>query len=479
MRFIFICSTPYLEEYSLLGQAITDSTLIEQHGWVYINKTQISSPKKQKILQVKNINDVDYLDFSPRLAALDVGSTTAEQFITKLFSIMPLFAKPFIPCIVVHQNGTILGLTYVNKESILYSLNKKTATFWSRDTNKIWIKGLTSGQYFTMNKLLIQKDNIIYIVSGKLFCHFDKFSCFNMRQPLSANLLNFSSDLMKEQMQLPFESKENLSFRLIVQATRLWGIFLSDHLTVGMSEMIELIAKYCLSQNISIKEIIQRLILSEPTPGEAEIECWRVPENCMNLGCSIPYFSADTQKVLQMYNIVFDTKDKLKQTAYFKTNPNIKINVLPAKPKDIHRLINYKVLDLVICNEDVLQNYPSEYVSFKLPIGSFPSMKTKIALIGKATSAIEDVQDSLIFSEYITITEKWLAQHNISANTVQISGAAEGFVVNGICDFCVCIVYSGATIAQNGLKIIDILYESNVSMHIRTDKAASIMQLIK
>jgi ATP phosphoribosyltransferase len=106
-------------------------------------------------------------------------------------------------------------------------------------------------------------------------------------------------------------------------------------------------------------------------------------------------------------------------------------------------------------------------------------MKTKIALIGKATSTIEDVQDSLIFSEYITITEKWLTQHNISANTVQISGAAEGFVVNGICDFCVCIVYSGATIAQNGLKIIDILYESNVSMHIRKDKASLIMQLIK
>jgi ATP phosphoribosyltransferase len=479
MRFIFICSSPHSGEYSLLGQAITDSTLIEQHGWIYINKTQISSPKKQKTLEIKHIDNIDYLDFSPRLVAVDVGSITAEQFMNKLFNTMPLFAKPFIPCIVVHQNGNVLGLTYVNKESILYSLNKKTATFWSRDTNKIWIKGLTSGQYFAMNKLLIQKDSVTYIVSGKLFCHFDKFSCFNMRQPLSGNLLNFSSDLMKEQIQLPLESKENLSFRLIVQATRIWGIFLSDHLTVGIGEMIELIAKYCLSQSIPIKEIIHRLILSEPIPGEAEVECWRVPDDYMNLGCSIPYFSSDTQKILQMYNIVLDQKDKLKQTAYFKSNPSIKINVLPAKPKDIHRLINYKVLDLVICNEDVLQNYPSEYESLKLPIGSFPSMKTKIALIGKTTSTIEDVQDSLIFSEYITITEKWLTQHNISANTVQISGAAEGFVVNGICDFCVCIVYSGATIAQNGLKIIDILYESNVSMHIRKDKASLIMQLIK
>jgi ATP phosphoribosyltransferase len=301
-----------------------------------------------------------------------------------------------------------------------------------------------------------------------------------MSQPLSGDLLNFSSNLMRDQMNLqPQDSTENLSLKLIIQATRIWGTFLNDHLVVGMGEMIQLIVRYCISQRISLKDIILKLILNEPKPVEAEIECWQMPSNCMNLGCSVPYFSSETQIILQTFNIVLKKKEKLKQTAYFKNHPEVILSILPAKPKDIYRLINYKVLDIVICNEDVLQNYPSEYESLKPPVGSFPTMKTRIALIGKEASSISDVQDSLIFTEYITITEKWLSDHNISANTVQISGAAEGYVVNGICDFCVCIVYSGTTIMQNGLKVIDILYESNVSLHIRKDKAASIIELIK
>jgi len=61
---------------------------------------------------------------------------------------------------------------------------------------------------------------------------------------------------------------------------------------------------------------------------------------------------------------------------------------------------------------------------------------------------------------------------------VQITGAAEGYVANGICDFCVCIVFSGKTIAQNNLKVLATLYESKPDIHIRKDRYDEITKLM-
>ncbi|HRY30430.1 MAG TPA: phosphoribosyl-AMP cyclohydrolase, partial [Elusimicrobiota bacterium] len=50
--------------------------------------------------------------------------------------------KGLIPAVVQdHRDGTILMVAYMNEESLLYTLETRRATFFSRSRNKLWKKG--------------------------------------------------------------------------------------------------------------------------------------------------------------------------------------------------------------------------------------------------------------------------------------------------------------------------------------------------
>ena len=56
--------------------------------------------------------------------------------------------KGLIPAIVVDaENGKVLTLTYMNRESLEISMEKGLTCFWSRSRQKLWLKGETSGNY--------------------------------------------------------------------------------------------------------------------------------------------------------------------------------------------------------------------------------------------------------------------------------------------------------------------------------------------
>ena len=53
-----------------------------------------------------------------------------------------------IPAIVVDdENGQLLTLAYMNRESLGVSLEKGLTCFWSRTRQELWLKGATSGNY--------------------------------------------------------------------------------------------------------------------------------------------------------------------------------------------------------------------------------------------------------------------------------------------------------------------------------------------
>ena len=55
--------------------------------------------------------------------------------------------KGLIPAVVQDfENGRVLTLAYMNRESLEISLEKHLTCFWSRSRQELWLKGETSGK---------------------------------------------------------------------------------------------------------------------------------------------------------------------------------------------------------------------------------------------------------------------------------------------------------------------------------------------
>ena len=60
-------------------------------------------------------------------------------------SMIKFDAKGLVPAVVQEENGQVLMLAYMNKESLEKTLETGTTWFWSRSRQELWHKGATSG----------------------------------------------------------------------------------------------------------------------------------------------------------------------------------------------------------------------------------------------------------------------------------------------------------------------------------------------
>ncbi len=90
--------------------------------------------------------------------------------------------KGLIPAIVVDdENGNVLTLAYMNRESLQISLEKKLTCFYSRSRNELWLKGETSGNYQHIVSITADCDKDALVVRVKKdgpACHLGTDSCF-------------------------------------------------------------------------------------------------------------------------------------------------------------------------------------------------------------------------------------------------------------------------------------------------------------
>lgn len=79
------------------------------------------------------------------------------------------------------ENGQVLMLAYMNKESLNRTLQTKKTYFWSRSRNKLWLKGETSGHYQFVKSIFIDCDKDTLLVKVEqvgVACHTGERSCF-------------------------------------------------------------------------------------------------------------------------------------------------------------------------------------------------------------------------------------------------------------------------------------------------------------
>ena len=91
--------------------------------------------------------------------------------------------KGLIPAIVVDaENGKVLTLAYMNKESLQISMEKGLTCFWSRSRQELWLKGETSGNYQHIVSITADCDRdalVVKVEKDGPACHTGAESCFN------------------------------------------------------------------------------------------------------------------------------------------------------------------------------------------------------------------------------------------------------------------------------------------------------------
>ena len=91
--------------------------------------------------------------------------------------------KGLIPAIVVDAfSKKVLTLAYMNKESLIISMEKGLTCFYSRSRNELWLKGETSGNYQHIVSITADCDNdalVVMVEKDGPACHLGTDSCFN------------------------------------------------------------------------------------------------------------------------------------------------------------------------------------------------------------------------------------------------------------------------------------------------------------
>jgi phosphoribosyl-ATP pyrophosphohydrolase/phosphoribosyl-AMP cyclohydrolase len=87
-----------------------------------------------------------------------------------------------IPCVVQDaESREVLMLAYMNRESILFTLNTRQTWFWSRSRQELWNKGATSGHTQQVVRFGYDCDRdtlLAEVVQTGPACHTGSYTCF-------------------------------------------------------------------------------------------------------------------------------------------------------------------------------------------------------------------------------------------------------------------------------------------------------------
>ena len=78
--------------------------------------------------------------------------------------------------------GEVLMLAYMNHEALTQTLKTKTATYWSRSRNELWVKGATSGHTQKVISVSLDCDNDAVLIKVNQVgpaCHTGEETCFH------------------------------------------------------------------------------------------------------------------------------------------------------------------------------------------------------------------------------------------------------------------------------------------------------------
>ncbi|MCY7362717.1 MAG: bifunctional phosphoribosyl-AMP cyclohydrolase/phosphoribosyl-ATP diphosphatase HisIE [Ignavibacteria bacterium] len=109
--------------------------------------------------------------------------------------------------VIIQDNITniVLMLGYMSQEAFEKTQQEKRVTFFSSSKNRLWTKGEESGNFLTVNSILIDCDNDTILIKASPAgptCHTGSDTCFNEKN-VSVNFLTELETIIRERKNNP------------------------------------------------------------------------------------------------------------------------------------------------------------------------------------------------------------------------------------------------------------------------------------
>lgn len=104
----------------------------------------------------------------------------------KLIDNIKFDEKGLVPVIAQdYMTGEVLMLAYMNRDTLLKTMETGYATYWSRSRQEVWVKGATSGNKQLIKEMTVDCDGDTILIKieqiGQKACHTGERSCFYRR----------------------------------------------------------------------------------------------------------------------------------------------------------------------------------------------------------------------------------------------------------------------------------------------------------
>lgn len=147
-------------------------------------------------------------------------------------------------------------------------------------------------------------------------------------------------------------------------------------------------------------------------------------------------------------------KFRRQERSLFARVRDMPIDVTFLRTDDIPVLCAEGAIDLGITGSDLVEESGAELVTrLALGLGN-----CRLAFCVPEESGIRapaDLAGSRIATSFPSVTERYLAKHQVSGHIVQLTGSVEVMIALGVADAIVDLVETGSTLAANRLRVLD------------------------
>jgi phosphoribosyl-ATP pyrophosphohydrolase/phosphoribosyl-AMP cyclohydrolase len=395
------------------------------------------------------------------------------------------------PCVIQNKDGMVLGSVYCNAESIKKSIDERKATFYSRDNQKLWLKGETSGYIHTVLAVHLNcdKTSLRFIVDGEKFCHLERRnSCFGDYDPNRGGI-----KLMQKVIEISKKEENQFSTKMLTEGHKINHKIIehSEHLAYAKtkneiientSDLLYYSMLYLNKHHVDVAEIENELLKRRYSIMKNDLKCVIGDDEIFTVGLVGSH--CDNENAVKFLSQSFNTQILNQSTGrnYKFICENNKLKVVNVKPKDINTLLTNGFIDAIISYEDIILN--SSLIVEKLNSNKVEGKNTKIVIACKENISYEDLlsigksRKLIIMAEYVKFVIDWVRDKNINAEIVHVQGSSESYLVNDLCDLIVVVCDTGETLRANDLKILDVLAETGMYLFVNPEKKYKLNKLI-
>lgn len=178
-----------------------------------------------------------------------------------------------------YYTNEVLMLAYMNEESLELTKQTKTATYFSRSRNEIWIKGETSGNTQKVMEMRYDCDSdalLLKVIPNGPACHTNNVSCFyrtllETDDSFNGNILNELETLLTDRKINPLEKSYTTYLfnkgvdKILKKVAEETGEVIiaakndNDELVYEISDLFYHVLVLMVNQGVSLQEIYKEL----------------------------------------------------------------------------------------------------------------------------------------------------------------------------------------------------------------------------